>query len=611
MPAPSSARRQTLQKGQWKALYVPEDYTYEWPDGRKPPNRSKIQKVETLYNIGQTQWKLTLGDIICLPFTGQVWTGGGVNRTRGPRFEISQGLRNSVSYLLRGSAAYRVADILPVFHRDSAGLPDLEDPERYEGFTLEKPYGEILHARPATEAFAAQMVSEELMAERRAATHPSAGLHAVATESADPAKGGVSWANLNGGTIRNVHKILVDKMPLFWALIYHVALPKPSNPNKKRRPHEASTKPRRTRPVVSAAQRALESAKRTAYAVTRAISTVLYSHNRRVKLLPVAEGILYFASRVPQMVYDYGSRVSSIPSLSEMHRIMAILGVREINKIKMLYQRSGYLVKIVMDNVQHYLRAHESRVWRTNKLVYGTAATSIEMDFIEDISAFDIDRKEAAIANDDREHTLQDFHALIDTEHLLGVNDLHWVKALVTAIPELQHLQPDVDQLFSELPGSLAVPHDHQTMTHSLQSNGRNETIFPDLKAAILDYLAQHGITKQTFKRQLVLFGGDGLTFEKILALKRFLQTKLCPFDSLRILYPYLESWHMTWTDLSRTCATHWGKLELKDPSTLAMCANRVGVKAPTNLGKVDYYKYSETVFLILLARMLDCWRYV
>jgi hypothetical protein len=148
-------------------------------------------------------------------------------------------------------------------------------------------------------------------------------------------------------------------------------------------------------------------------------------------------------------------------------------------------------------------------------------------------------------------------------------------------------------------------------MTHSLQSNGRNETIFPDLKAAILDYLAQHGITKQTFKRQLVLFGGDGLTFEKILALKRFLQTKLCPFDSLRILYPYLESWHMTWTDLSRTCATHWGKLELKDPSTLAMCANRVGVKAPTNLGKVDYYKYSETVFLILLARMLDCWRYV
>jgi hypothetical protein len=310
------------------------------------------------------------------------------------------------------------------------------------------------------------------------------------------------------------------------------------------------------------------------------------------------------------MIYQSGSRVCHVPSLNTMHRIMADLGGWEIGLVKTLYDQPPHIVKIIADNVQHFLRAHEARMWKTNKLVYGMAATSVEMDFVDDSSAFNLDRKQEAIAQGNRKAlTVNDLHQLINAKHRLLVGDLHWLNILVSAIPQLRHLKPQVDKLFEDLPASLRIPSDHQTRMHPLQSNGRNETIITDLKAAVLDFLAQHGITKHTFRRVLVLFGGDGLTYEKLLALKTFLQTHLCPFQSLRILHPFLESWHMIWTDLSRLCSTHWGDLKLKDPSTLAKCANEIHRKPPPNFTKVEYYQWSETVHLVLSARMLDCWR--
>ncbi|CAL1715105.1 unnamed protein product [Somion occarium] len=68
--------------------------------------------------------------------------------------------------------------------------------------------------------------------------------------------------------------------------------------------------------------------------------------------------------------------------------------------------------------------------------------------------------------------------------------------------------------------------------------------------------------------------------------------------------------WHTGWTDLNQLIESHWGKLSSRDPSTLAHNAARIKRPTPSNLKKVDYNSGIDLVYLILDARMLDCWQY-
>jgi hypothetical protein len=121
-------------KGVWKALYVPEDYKYPWSEGFRPPGRTLGQKIEDLWAIARS-WKVTFGDAVCVPMTGQIWTGAGANRVREDKnFTPSASLRNMVAWFLHGKTASRVADVLDVFRYDPAGLPAKEHPERTLGF---------------------------------------------------------------------------------------------------------------------------------------------------------------------------------------------------------------------------------------------------------------------------------------------------------------------------------------------------------------------------------------------------------------------------------------------------------------------------------------------
>ncbi|CAL1715102.1 unnamed protein product [Somion occarium] len=67
--------------------------------------------------------------------------------------------------------------------------------------------------------------------------------------------------------------------------------------------------------------------------------------------------------------------------------------------------------------------------------------------------------------------------------------------------------------------------------------------------------------------------------------------------------------WHTGWTDLNQLIESHWGKLSSRDPSTLAHNAARIKRPTPSNLKKVDYNSGIDLVYLILDARMLDCWQ--
>jgi hypothetical protein len=131
-----------------------------------------------------------------------------------------------------------------------------------------------------------------------------------------------------------------------------------------------------------------------------------------------------------------------------------------------------------------------------------------------------------------------------------------------------------------------------------------------ELKDALLDFLGQMGQHDHNYLRKLVLAGRDGLTFEKLLQLKRYLQFHDDAFQSLELLVLILELWHLEWTDLSHIYEIHWGDhLSSDNPGTLQNGAAKIERKEPANLNKVDYYPYMQLAYLVLVVSMLDCWR--
>ncbi|KAF9522129.1 hypothetical protein CPB83DRAFT_840712 [Crepidotus variabilis] len=75
------------------------------------------------------------------------------------------------------------------------------------------------------------------------------------------------------------------------------------------------------------------------------------------------------------------------------------------------------------------------------------------------------------------------------------------------------------------------------------------------------------------------------------------------------IVQPLLEEWHFEWTNLSQFFEAHWGPPLSKDPSRLGHSAEKIGRKQPSNQKKVDFYPNCDLAFLVLDARLLDCWR--
>ena len=72
-----------------------------------------------------------------------------------------------------------------------------------------------------------------------------------------------------------------------------------------------------------------------------------------------------------------------------------------------------------------------------------------------------------------------------------------------------------------------------------------------ELRDAVLDILSQIGQCPDSFLRWLFLIRGDGLTFEKLVWLKRLMQFQADEFQHFDIVYPFLETWHAQWTYLS------------------------------------------------------------
>lgn len=92
---------------------------------------------------------------------------------------------------------------------------------------------------------------------------------------------------------------------------------------------------------------------------------------------------------------------------------------------------------------------------------------------------------------------------------------------------------------------------------HPLSTLGANENKTSQLYATILNYFSQAGQMKDKHLCHLWPFGGDSLTFQRMLELKQYLQYMDNNLLNLDLLLPLLEWWHTMWTDLCCIFETH------------------------------------------------------
>ena len=343
---------------------------------------------------------------------------------------------------------------------------------------------------------------------------------------------------------------------------------------------------------------------------TGVISTLNFSHSLHANLLPLATALLYVGSSASYDLFRYHARMGNMPMYSMVLRAMCILSEHEAAITLAHGQDPNSIGVIRFDNVQNYLLQCRPGIGRESKLKIGLAATYYEVEDV-DPAVFNLEDKRHRLAEKKRKDlTVNQLLGFVDSQHIESVCVLQWINTLIQHIPQLSHLKPHISMLYRTRCAKEKLPA-KPTKAHPLASSSRNETITTDLKEALLDFLEQTGHTNKGFKNQLFLIGGDGLTFEKILSIKEFLQLHDNEFDRLEILDPLLEWWHTLWTDLSRLYRCHWGADLSHDPSSLGHSAAKIGRKKPSNLKKVDYYQHSQLAYLVLDVHILDCWRFI
>jgi hypothetical protein len=300
-----------------------------------------------------------------------------------------------------------------------------------------------------------------------------------------------------------------------------------------------------------------------------------------------------------------------MPSYTSIYRTLRKLADQETAATQSHGQNSADWGIIRLDNVQQYIRQRDPRVGRENIMQIGIAATYFEIPrdlFIE--GAADLaDKRRRITENKRKDLTMQQVLGWVDNTHLEKVGVLHWLKVLMDYIPELDIYREHVSILFRTRVRKHQIPV-HKTTVHPLATSGKNETVIGELKDAVLDFLSQIGQTKENHFNRLMLIGGDGLTYEKLLLLKKYLQLHDDPFESFELLLPQLEEWHTESTNMNRIYERHWGSSLSCDPSTLGHSARKIGRPEPANKKKVDFYPSTQLLFLVCDVRMLDCWRY-
>lgn len=198
----------------------------------------------------------------------------------------------------------------------------------------------------------------------------------------------------------------------------------------------------------------------------------------------------------------------------------------------------------------------------------------------------------------------------VDWTHLNNIFALHWIRVLVDYVPALAEYREWVDLLFKTTGAKNPMRVPRKTEIYPLGTNNAQEATMSGMKDGLVDFATQLGLGDKELKDRLLIVSGDGLTFNNIVRLKKYMETSEDDdYRALKWVLPQLETWHTEWTDLGRIFSAHWGLENTADVSSLWHNAIAINHPTPSNLSKPDYYPSKRTLNLVLDARMLDCWR--
>ncbi|KAJ3766287.1 hypothetical protein FB446DRAFT_654037 [Lentinula raphanica] len=342
-----------------------------------------------------------------------------------------------------------------------------------------------------------------------------------------------------------------------------------------------------------------------------AISSICYSRNRNAKLLPADKALLLFACRANRYLFSHESRIGASISYNatlDMLEKYAAYDAEAVLELGWSDKKSGILR---FDNMQKQVKPRYQRIGREAVMLIGCAGTYCEGEGFSDGALSLKDKREWVTKNLREQMTFETLWDLVDHHFLANVLPLVWLEILFLngqEIPEFSSVYAEnLQELYSQI-GTKHKVTPRQTKIYPLKTNGYNETITGELFKAVSDFFTQLGQTSESFNPRLILAGGDGLTYERMVQLKNYLQFQDNEFERMEILEPFLEIWHTIWTNLSRIYEAHWVSLTSADPSTLGFGANTLKRKAPGNVSKVDYYPYVDLLDTQVEARILDIW---
>ncbi|TCD64683.1 hypothetical protein EIP91_003797 [Steccherinum ochraceum] len=504
-----------------------------------------------------------------------------------------------VSWFLRGQTAYTPIQIVEQWFKDPAGRPKPKSDEYTLMYSSRHvmPYIDIHHIRPALASFAVQVVEGRLAKEQRNAVKGPNGLHG--SHRTERGRYEICWKDIGRHTVKTAQELAQEHQPLAWTLLLQLATPRPyKNEN-------GVSVVRKTRPPELVA--------------TEVISILNFSHTQHARLMAAARGLLLAATSASRIQFDYSSRIGFSQNWSTVLALLKRLSKVDAELVRGLGSDLVTWLFITLDNVQRQSKPWEERIGREATMMIGVASMAIEaIDF--DPRAYDLDDHLRRVRESRREDlTADSFLSFVDWEHVERVGALQWLQALVNYVPELALYKSEVSRLFRTTnsdtecygAGKLPLPPTHKTKIHPLATIGKDEAKNPELRDAVADILEQVGQTHDKHVRRLVPFGGDGLTFEKLVTMKNYLQfqSNTNAYDTLQIVWPFLEAFHTGWAFVSHVYETHWGDKLTRDPARLGHSSTKINRKPPTNLKKVDYYPAVSTLTVVLQAHRLDCWR--
>lgn len=184
-------------------------------------------------------------------------------------------------------------------------------------------------------------------------------------------------------------------------------------------------------------------------------------------------------------------------------------------------------------------------------MVIGISATLIR--FLVGLTACDpLDRRRRLQLNLRRSMTVDTILGFIDFSHLRNIGILQFLSALSTYIPQAQVYKSEINLRYRTRCRKRQLPLEKSDM-HTLASSGKNEAVIPELKDALLDFQNQLGQTENDYDSKLWFGGGDGMSFNNMLLVKKYLQNHVeSPFQSFELMIPVLQVWHTMWTDICR-----------------------------------------------------------